>query len=1248
MDVSFTHLHCHSHYSLLDGAGKIPDLLKRAKELGMTALALTDHGNLYGVLEFYQKAKELDIKPIIGYEAYVAPGSRFEKSTNHPDGLKGKIANVAVVTKNHDGGDSRLLQSLGDDDAAPVSGSSFDQSLEIADGPKDKTAHLTLLAMNQVGYRNLLKLSSLAFLEGYYYRPRIDKALLETYHEGLICLSGCASSELSRALRQGELDRAKNIAKWFRNLFGDRYYIEIQDNGLDIQKVILEEGVKIAKELGIPTVATNDVHYVNKNDAKPQDILLCINTGKLLSDEKRMRMETDQFYLRSGREMLKAMPGQDDAIERTMEIAERVNVELELGKRYFPSFTPPANMTSDKYLRKLCIKGLKKRYKKNPKRFKDGKLSKEVIARLKRELKVIKKQGFSNYFLIVWDFVREAEARGIHRTARGSGVGALVCYALNMSHVCPLKFDLLFERFLDENRREPPDIDIDFDKDRRGEILDYAREKYGADNVAQIGTFGKLAAKQSIKDVGRVLGMPIPEVESVTKLVPPESKITIKEVLDQSQELLKRYQTESEITELIDDALKLEGLVRQSGVHACAVVIADKPLTEYMPLQNVKDAWKKNKNKDGGTEILTDIVTQWAMGDVERAGLLKMDFLGLRNLSILAQVIGIIEQTTGKKVNPYRFPLNDKKTFGLLGRGETKGVFQLESGGMRDLLHRMKPDCFHDIIATLALYRPGPLEGGMVDQYVRVKHRLEKAEYLHSVLEEVLTETHGVMVYQEQIMRILNRLGNIPLADSYSCIKAISKKKEDQIEKNRQQFIEGAASNGLDKEKASDIFGLIIKFAGYGFNKSHSTAYALVAYMTAYLKAHYPVEFMAALLCGDISKRNLKSKDSTVEHIEDCKRMGIEIVKPDINDSDPLYSVKDGKILFALTAIKGCGQGAAENIVKARNEGGPFKSLFDFCDRTDLKACPRATIEQLIKVGAFDSLGCRRSQLLQAYEAACLAAKTNAESKARGQKSLLLNMTGDEDSPQDEIKNATAGLPDIPEWSEKEKALYEKEGLGFYLSTGPMEELERTFKMYRTHHCKEVGSLPADKQVIVAGTVTDVKLNMSKSGQYAMFNLEDSAGTVRAIIWSSQYEIYKQHIKNESAVFMTCRVDRSRAQTEDGANLIVDDVFTLEEAPQKLARGLSITLDETRHDEETAKKLHEILNGFPGLGELELSVRLKSGTLALLRCHQIRVAKDAVVYKTVSELLGEEFVRMIRIPMKTHQPKEYGNRYKRS
>ncbi len=668
----FVHLHCHSHYSLLDGAGSIDRLVQRAADHGMNALALTDHGNLHGALEFYKKAHAAGIKPIIGYEAYIAPGSRFDKSSGNM---------------------------------------------------REASYHLTLLAQNRAGFQNLMKLASAAYLEGFYFKPRIDKQLLEQYSEGLICLSGCVSSEFNRALLRGqggeeELKEAVEVTQWFERVFGDRYFIEIMNNGVEVQRLALQGAVDVARQVGLPLVATSDAHYVDRADAEAQDVLLCINTGKYRTDTGRLRMDGNEYYLRSPQEMYASFPGYQDAVVRSQEIADSVDLELELGKRHFPAFPLPPEKTAEQLLRELCERGLLERYAGNEEMCPQGELSDVVRQRLDRELGVIDKLGFSNYFLIVWDFVREARRQGIPTTARGSGVGALVCYALYLSHVCPLKFDLLFERFLDESRLEAPDIDIDFCKERRGDIIRYVKDKYGEKNVAQIGTFGTLAARAAIKDVGRALGIPLVRVNQITGMVPEQLHITLAKAIELSADLKNVYDTDGEIRELLELAMKIEGLARNVGTHAAAVVIADRPLTDYVPLCRVT-----------GKE---DVITQWSMNDVEAAGLLKMDFLGLRNLTILRTAVDLIEQTTGQRIDPLKFPLDDAATFALLCRGETKGVFQLESGGIRDLLQKMKPDHFRDIIATNALYRPGPLEGGMVDDYIEVKHGRMKPEYKHA------------------------------------------------------------------------------------------------------------------------------------------------------------------------------------------------------------------------------------------------------------------------------------------------------------------------------------------------------------------------------------------------------------------------------------------------------------------------------------------------------------------------------------
>jgi DNA polymerase-3 subunit alpha len=1164
----FVHLHCHSHYSLLDGAGSIDRLIDRAKALRMNALALTDHGNLYGALEFYQKAKAAGIKPIIGYEAYVAPGSRLHK------------------------------------DAASMKEASF---------------HLTLLAQNAAGYRNLLKLASSAFLEGFYFRPRIDKQLLAAHSEGLICLSGCASSELNRTLLEGadpDVEKGIRVAEWFHSLFGDRYFIEIQDNGMELQQVAMRGAVEVARRMGIPLVATSDVHYVDPEDADAQDVLLCVNTGKFRADAKRMKMGTKEFFLRSPEQMYEVFGGHQDALRRSQEIADCVELELEIGQRHFPVFVPPEGMTSEQHLRQLCVRGLRERYRNDPERCRDGQLSQEVTDRLERELDVINKLGFPNYFLIVWDFVRFAREQGIPATARGSGVGSVVAYGLYLSHVCPLKYDLLFERFLDENRREAPDIDIDFCQQRRGEVIQYVKEKYGTETVAQIGTFGTLAARAAIRDVGRALGLPIPRVNGIVALVPDQLGIKLESAIEKSEDLKKVYGSDAEVRELLNLAKQVEGLARNVGTHAAAVVIADRPLVEYLPLQRVT-----------GKE---EIITQWAMADVERAGLLKMDFLGLRNLTILSKTVDLIEQTTGQKIDPYSFPLDDPKAFALLCRGETKGVFQLESGGIRDLLQRMKPDHFLDIIATNALYRPGPLEGGMVDDYIQVKHGRKKAEYKHPVMKDILEETHGVMVYQEQVMRILNRLGGIKLANAYTCIKAISKKKLPIIAKFREEFIEGAHAQGLAKKAAEELFGLIEKFAGYGFNKSHSTAYALIAYMTAYLKAHYPVEFMAALLSSDMPGRNFTKKDSLVEHLEDCQRMQIEVVPPDVNRGGADFTVADGKIHFGLGAIKGCGVGAAEAIVASRQSQGPFRSLFDFCERLDSAAVNRTAIESLVKAGAFDGLGSNRAQFFQGIDRALQAGASAAADRRSGQ----LGLFGDEEEA--EQASASVGLPDVPEWEHRDKLAKEKEVLGFYRSSHPLAEYQATLATYCSHTTGQAAKLGHRAEVTLGGMISAIKFSHTKNPRpgsptrYAMFDLEDTEGTMRCILWPEPFQRFGEMVKPDSIVAVLGAIDKRGGGDE--ANLIVNELVPLEELASRYTRGIVLRVREDVHGMEGLERLYEILRGYPGPCSLQLVISLADGNQVKCPCQRLRIEINPEMRSRVEELLGVENVRLVASP----------------
>jgi DNA polymerase-3 subunit alpha len=1180
----FAHLHCHSHYSLLDGASAIDRLVGRTVELGMNALAITDHGNLHGALEFYDAAKKAGINPIIGYEAYIAPGSRFQKD---------------------------------------------------AGNQKDSSYHLTLLARDGVGFANLLQLATRAYLEGFYFKPRIDRELLAAHHEGIICLSGCLSGEFSRSLigssraEQQSLAQAREVAGWFQKLFGDRYFIEIQDNGLAVQQQVTDVALEISRELGIPPVATCDCHYVNREDAVAQDILLCVNTGRFRNDPDRMRMDSSEFYLKSPQEMHQAFSGLDrafvaEAAARSQEIADSVAIELDLGKRHFPGFEVPAGRTASAELRRLCLDGLRERYAAVPKRWAAGAvpgdpatagLHAQVTERLDRELGVIDTLGFASYFLIVWDFVRHARERGIPAAARGSGVGSLVAYSLYLSHVCPLEYDLLFERFLDVNRREAPDIDIDFCKERRGEVIDYVKKKYGAANVAQIGTFGTLAARAAIRDVGRAMGLAIPRVDQIVALVPDQLGISLEDAAKPGSQLAGACESDPEVRELVDLAKQIEGLARNVGTHAAAVVIADRPLVEYVPLCRVT-----------GKE---EVITQWAMGDVERAGLMKMDFLGLRYLTVVAKTLDVIEQATGARPDPFAFPLDDAATFATLCRGETKGIFQLESGGIRDLLQRMKPDHFLDIVAVNALYRPGPLEGGMVDEYVSVKHGRKRAEFLHPVMKDVLAETHGVMVYQEQVMRILEKLGGIELSSAYTCIKAISKKKLETIAAFREQFVTGAQAKGLSKQKAEEVFALIEKFAGYGFNKSHSTAYALLAWQTAYLKTHWPVEFMAALLSGDITGRNFKKKDALVEHIEDCRRMGIEVAPPDVNASVADFAVKGGRILFGLSAIKGCGGQAAEAIAAERERGGAFRDLDDFCGRLDPSLVNKTAIESLAKAGALDGLGGHRGAILAGIEKAMAAGAARVADRKSGQKNLF-------DAFDDAAAEPSAPVPssqsDVPPLSDLEMRSGEKEVLGYYVHSHPLAEHAGLLEAICTHGTAGLGAVKAKGDVVIGGLVAALKLSNVKQPRpgsthtrYGMFDLEDMEGLVRTICWPEDYARLGEWIVPDAVVVVSGSIDRRAGSDE--TNLIVNDLVPVADVWTRPVRSVTVKVTEPGHGPDTLERFAAVLKRHPGQAPLRLVLELADGRRVLMEADREKVAWSHALLADLTDLLGPGCVR---------------------
>lgn len=1098
----FAHLHCHTHYSLLDGFNRIPELLDQVKSLGMNSCAITDHGNLYGALEFYKNAKKRDLNPVLGYEAYVAAGSRHDRSQARS---------------------------------------------------KDTMFHITLLAQNRTGFQNLVKMSSAAYLEGFYYKPRIDRELLEEHSEGIICLSGCASSELSRHLLSDRAKEAEELVAWYDRVFGDRFYMEIQDGGVEIQTLTSDATIDLAKKMGMPLVATNDAHYLCDGDADVHDVMLCMNTRAVRSDENRMRIDTDQLFIRSPEQMYDAFPGQADAVKCSQEIADRVDIELDLTTRHFPVFQLPDGEENDvTYLRKVCEEGLRWRYGDNP--------EPKYQERLDYELSVIERMGYSSYFLIVDDFVKYARGLGIPSTARGSACGALVSYVLNFSDVCPIEYDLLFERFLDPSRSEAPDIDIDFCRDRREVVINYMKDKYGHDNVAQIGTFGTLKAKNAFRDVCRALGIPIPRTNEVAKMIPDQLGIKLKDAIKQSAELQEQYEKDPQIREVLDYAQKVEGLCKAVGTHACGVVLADKPLNEYLPLQKIT-----------GKE---DVITQWT--DVETVGILKMDCLGLRNLSILDKAVRIVRGRHGQDAlpEPRDFDLTDQETYALLQRGETKGIFQFESGGIRDLLTKMRPDQITDIIAASALYRPGPLEGGMVMQYVDCKHGRREVEKIHPIVDEVLVETYGVMVYQEQVMRILNRLGGIELPDSYKCIKAIGKKKLEIIDGYRQKFIDGAQTHDMLAEQAKGIFDLIEKFAGYGFNKSHSTAYGLVSFQTAFLKAHFPAEFVAALLSCE-----MESTERIYEHCDDARRMDITIVPADINVSEVEFKVLDEhRVSFGLGAIKGVGDAVMKAVVGERIENGPYKSIYDLTERVDPKSLPKSALEAMVKGGMFDSLDPNRARHMLAVDGAVQSAQAAHRDKASGQMGLF---GGGDDAAEEE---AHAELPQAEEWPHSQTLQFEKEVYGFYMTSHPLAEFADVLETLVPTTIKSLRDLDDGTTCTIGGMVSSLKpaqtKNPSRNGnsKYMNFDLEDATGVVRCIMWPDDFANDGELVKSDEVRIIKGRVDLRGREP----NIICNKMMTVEQAEKEYTKQVLVKLRRGYHSDADMSRVRDIIQSHPG------------------------------------------------------------------
>ncbi|MDP1809156.1 MAG: DNA polymerase III subunit alpha [Actinomycetota bacterium] len=1133
---AFVHLHVHSEFSLLDGAVRLKDLVAQAKELGMPAVAVTDHGTMYNCIDFYKKAIAGGVKPIFGCEVYVAPQSRFDKTARKDESNR----------------------------------------------------HLTLLAQNLTGYRNLMKLVSSAYLDGFYYRPRVDMELLKEHHEGLIALSGCLSGELSKLILVGHIDEAKAKVREYLAIFGeDNYFIEIQDHGIPEQKQATGVLADIAKELGLGLVASNDVHYLRREDSTAHDVLLCIQTGSTLDEPDRMRFSTDQFYLKSAEEMAEVFPEYPEALANTVAIAERCNVELDLGRIHLPEYDVPEGKTLDSYLEELCRAGLAERYRP---------VTPEVVERLEYELGVIAKTGFSGYFLVVWDFIRFAKQNGIKvGPGRGSAAGSIVAYALGITNIDPIAHDLLFERFLNPERVSMPDIDIDFCYVRRQEVIRYVADKYGQDRVAQIITFSTMAARAAIRDAGRVFGVPYGHVDKIAKLIPEIPGTTLETALNSVEELKVAYETDEVTRRLLDTAQQLEGMVRQDSIHAAAVVIANDSLPNYAPIQ-------KKPN--------TEVVTQYSMDAIKDIGLLKMDFLGLRTLTVIADAVTNIKRNHGVDLDVDSLALNDKKTFRLLQRAETIGLFQLESSGMRSLVRELAPTVFPDIVALLALYRPGPLQSGMVKDFVDCKHGRKIISYPHQMLEPFLKETYGIIVYQEQVMRVATEMAGFTMGEADILRGAMSKKKPEVLAKYREKFITGAKANGIDKKTAGKVFDLVNHFAGYGFNKSHSTAYAVISYQTAYLKAHYQAEFMAALLTSIMD-----NKDKVAQYVNECRRLKIEVLPPDVNESFREFAAVDTKrIRFGLSAVRNVGDGAIESIIAARGRH-PFVSLDDFCERVDSSVLNKRALESLIKAGAFDSLGASRKYLLSVFEQSADAGVKRRRDLESGQGNLFVGVgAGD-------VKPAAPVLPPAAkqELPKPELLAFEKEMLGLYVSDNPLLELAPLLRA-QTTTIAQARELRDGMTVSIGGLVGKIsRINTRKGESMAFIIVEDLEGSIEVVVFPSILQKCRAIIAEDAIVKIKGRLDVK----EDEVKLIAQEITPLKEAKTAQKQALYLKIGDDRLDKNLIAKLRKLLKDHPG--DAEVFLRLGDGDkLTTLRFStDFRVAGSGPLIGQLSGLLGD-------------------------
>ncbi len=1088
--MSFVHLHAHSEYSLLDGASRISEMVRHAVETGMPAIALTDHGVLYGAVDLYLQAKAAGINPIIGQEAYVATRSRHQKE--------------------------------GRADRDPY--------------------HLILLVKNLAGYRNLIKLSSLAHLEGYYYKPRIDKALLAEHTEGLLALSSCLGGEVASRLLEGDEEGAEQAAREYQRMFGEDYFLEIQDHGLEEQSRVNEGLARLSQRTGIPMVATNDSHYTRRDDAEAHDILLCLQTGTVTSDQKRMRFHNDEFYLKTPAEMAERFRDFPEAVANTVKIAERCHLELDT-KPLLPRFEVPAGENAEGYLRRLAEEGLKKRY---------PEMGQVVRDRFETELSVIQEMGYAPYFLIVSDFIGYARANGVAvGPGRGSAAGSIVCYGLGITTLDPLQHGLIFERFLNRERISMPDIDVDFDDRNRDRVIEYVGQKYGQDHVAQIITFGTMKARAVIRDVGRALDVPLREVDHLAKLVPPTLNMTLDKAIAMVPELAQA-EKDPVYERLLKNARKLEGLVRHASTHAAGIVITPEPLQQYVPLQASITRGEKNGHEKRA------VMTQYEMNAVQKIGLLKMDFLGLRNLSIIEDALKNLELTRGLKLDLASIPWDDPATFRLLQAGDTNGVFQLESAGLRRLLQDMRPTTFDDITAANALFRPGPLEGGLVDQYVKRKHGEEEIVYLLPQLEPILKETYGVIVYQEQVMNIARQLAGFSLGEADVLRGAMGKKKKEEMAKMRAKFIEGATNRGVSESKATEIFDLMAYFAGYGFPKAHSAAYAVISYQTAYLKANYPLEYLAALLNNEAG-----NYDKVAAAVLDCHARDIEVLPPDVNSSEAGFSVQDGKVRYGLAVIKNVGTHAIELLLNERRTNGPFKSVLDLCVRVDPREVNKRVLESLIRSGATDSLG-ERGRLLASIDRVSDRAAQIISERESGQTNLFGMLP-----EADEMDDPAAGLvSDMPPMPDDERLRGEKELLGLYLSDHPLRRIEQELHAKVDTYANQVTPDMEDYEVRIGGVIKAVRPIVTKTGKpMAFVQLEDLTATIEVIVFTRLFEESRALLLSDNVVIVRGKVDARSATGEDEergeiAKVIADEILAFDDAGhQSWVRNQVVHLD---------------------------------------------------------------------------------------